>query len=211
LISHPAFESQAAKRVFAVRCGLLIALALHFGAITLVSLRELTWLVANDLTMAPARWSSPAQGLEDFSVAALAENLDSGNSCHQAIATYLNLAGIQGAYGYFAPNVSDSYRLVFEFKFPDGHVEQGVPHVRSKESAVRLAGMLDEISRTRIDVLREALVKLLAEEESQNYPDAIALRATFRSTAVAPVGRLDADTPEQILHTYEFALTQKNP
>jgi len=211
LISDSAFESKAAKRVFAVRCALLIALVLHFGAITLVSVRELTWLVANGLTMTPTSWSNPAQDVEDFAVAALAENLEPGNSCHQAIATYLNLAGIQGAYGYFAPNVSDSYRLVFEFQFPDGHVEQDVPHVRSEESAVRLAGVLDEIARTRIDVLREALVKLLGQEASNHHPDAIALRATFRSTTVGPVGQLDARTSEQILQTYDFTLTQKNP
>ena len=190
---------------------MLIALVFHFSAIALVSIRELTWLAANGLTIVPISWRSSAQNVEDFSVAALAENLEPGNNCHQTIATYLNLAGIQGAYGFFAPNVSDSYRLVFEFQFPDGHVEQDLPHVSSEESAVRLAGVLDEIARTRIGVLREALVKLLAEEAWNNYPDAIALRATFRSTTVGPAEKPDARAPEQIIHTYEFALTRKKP
>jgi hypothetical protein len=211
LISDTAPGSKTTPRLLVVRYALLTALAIHFSAIALVSIRELSWLVANGLTIVPTSWRSPAQNIEDFSVAALAESLEPGNNCHQTIATYLNLAGIQGAYGFFAPNVSDSYRLVFEFQFPDGHVEQDLPHVSSEESAVRLAGVLDEIARTRIGVLREALVKLLAEEAWNNYPDAIALRATFRSTSVGPAGQPNADTSEQIIHTYEFALTQKKP
>lgn len=211
MIRATALGLKAATRLFVVRYALLIALALHFSAIALVSVRELSWLVANGLTIVPTTWRNPARNIEDFSIAALVENLEPGNNCHQTIATYLNLAGIQGAYGFFAPNVSDSNRLVFEFQFPDGHVEQDLPHVSSEESAVRLAGVLDEIARTRIGVLREALVQLLAEEAWNNYPDAIALRATFRSTTVAPVGEPDADTSEHILHTYEFALSQKKP
>jgi hypothetical protein len=211
LISDTASGSKTTPRLLFVRYALLTALAIHFSAISFVSMRELSWLVANGLTIVPTSWRSPAQNIEDFSVAALAENLEPGNNCHQTIATYLNLAGIQGAYGFFAPNVSDSYRLVFEFQFPDGHVEQDLPHVSSEESAVRLAGVLDEIARTRIGVLREALVKLLAEETWNNYPDAIALRATFRSTSVGPAGQSNADASEQIIHTYEFALTQKKP
>jgi hypothetical protein len=204
-------SAAAATRFFVLSYVLLVALALHFGAITLVSTRELSWLVAHGLTMAPASWRSPARALEDFSVAALAENLDPANTWHQTVATYLNLAGIQGAYGFFAPNVSDANRLVFEFQSPDGRVEQDLPRVSSEESAVRLAGLLDEIARTHIDVLREALVKLLAVKAWQNHPGAIALRATFRSTRVAPVGRPGTDSSEQILYTYEFALPQEAP
>ena len=211
MISDNPLGSNAARRLFALRCALLLALALHFSAIALVSARELSWLVRTGLTNVPATWRNPARKVEDFSISALAENLELGNCFHQTIATYLNLAGIQGAYGFFAPNVSDSYRLVFEFQFPDGHVEQDLPHVRSEESAVRLAGLLDEIARTRIDVLREALVKLLAEEASHNYPDAIALRATFRATTVAPVGEPAPHTSEQVLHTYVFPLTEREP
>jgi hypothetical protein len=201
----------AATRSFVLRYALLVALAFHFGAITLVSTRELSWLVAHGLTTAPASCRSAARALEGFSVAALAENLDPRNTWHQTVATYLNLAGIQGAYGFFAPNVSDAYRLVFEFQSPDGHVEQDLPHVSSEESAVRLAGLFDEIARTHIDVLREALVKLLAAEAWQNHPGAITLRATFRSTSVGPVGRPSTHSSEQILYTYEFALLQEKP
>jgi len=194
-----------------VRRALLIALGFHFGAIALVSLRELSWLVANDLTVVPKGWRNPARNLEDFSVAALAENFEPGNRYHQAFATYLNLAGIQGGYGFFAPNVSDTYRLVFEFQFPDGHVEQDLPHVSSEESAVRLSGVLDEIARTQIDILREALVKLLAQETWRHHPDATIVRVTFRSTKVAPAGPPRADSAEQILYSYELGRARKNP
>lgn len=189
---------------------LLISLGFHFGAIALVSLREFSWLVANGLTVVPTSWRSPARNLENFSVAALAENFEPRNSYHQVIATYLNLAGIQGGYGFFAPNVSDTYRLVFEFQFPDGHVEEDLPHVTSEENAVRLSGLLDEIGRTQIDVLREALVKLLAEETWQHHPDATTVQVTFRATKVGPAGSPRADGAEQILYSYELDLVRKD-
>ena len=211
MIADRVSSSGPTARIFALYWALLVALGFHFGAIALVSLRELSWLVANGLTVVPTSWRSPARNLKDFSVAALAENFEPGNSYHQAIAAYLNLAGIQGGYGFFAPNVSDTYRLVFEFQFPDGHVEQDLPHVSSEESAVRLAGVLDEIARTQIDALREALVKLLAEETWPYHPDATSLRVTFRSTKVAAAGQPRPATSEEILYTYELDLAQKDP
>jgi hypothetical protein len=188
---------------------LLVVLAFHLGAIALVSLRELTWLVANDLTIAPKSWRFPAQKIEEFSLAALGENLDPSNCYHQAVASWLSYSGIQGGYGFFAPNISDSYRLVFEFRFPDGHIEPDLPHVSSEESAVRLAGLLDEIARTRIDPLREALIKLLAEDSWRDHPAAVALRATFSSMDVPAPEAFDTDESSHILYVYEFTVAPK--
>jgi hypothetical protein len=200
-------ESAAVSRF--AQYALLFVLSLHLGGITLVSLREVSWLIANGLTILPVRWQTPAQKLEDLSIAALAENIEPGNAYHQAVATYLNLAGIQGGYGFFAPNVSDSYRLVFEFQFPDGHVERDFPHVGSEETAVRLAGLLDEIARTQIDLLREAVIKLLAEEAWSSHPGAIGARVIFSSATVAPAGQTPDQSSEEILYTYELELSSR--
>jgi hypothetical protein len=189
------------------RCALVGALILHLSLIGAVSLRELAWLVANDLTIAPPRWREPSQKLEDLTIGAMGEELPPKNFYHAAVATYLSFAGIQGGYGFFAPNVSDPYRLSFEFQFADGRVEHALPKVSSEEGALRLAGLLDEIGRTQIDVLRQALVKLLTIEAWSEHQDAITVRAVFSSTKVSPPPDLGEQPAEHILYTYQFTRT----
>jgi hypothetical protein len=167
-------------------------------------LRELSWIVANNLTVAPGGWHARAQEMLDFSLTALGENVTADESYHRIVATYLNLGGIDGGYGFFAPNVSDSSRLRFEFHFPDGHIEHDLPHVGSEETAVRLAGLLDEIARTRIDPLREALVKLLVEDSWNDHPGASSVRAQFSSIRAIDVPHPVAVEPGRILYTYDF-------
>jgi hypothetical protein len=180
------------------------ALALHLSLVAAVSLRELAWLIANHLTILPARWREPAQKLQDLTIAALGEELPPKNFYHAAVAGYLSFAGIQGGYGFFAPNVSDPYRLNFEFQFGDGHVERALPRVSSEEGALRLAGLLDEIGRTQVDVLRKALVKLLTVEAWSERPDARSVHAMFSSMKVSPPPDLGEQPAEQLLFTYEF-------
>ena len=65
------------------------------------------------------------------------------NPVRQALATYLHIAGIETGYGYFAPNVPGSYKLVFELHYPDGRVEYELPSVSSAAAGVacsRFAG-----------------------------------------------------------------------
>lgn len=185
---------------------LAAALVFHLGLIAAVSLRELSWLVANDLTVLSSRWHIRAQTIHRFTLNALGEELPPANVFHSAVAAYLNLAGIQGGYGFFAPNISDSYRLSFEFQFPDGHIENDLPRVASEEAALRLASFLDEIERTPVDALREALIKLLAIETWSEHGDAISVRAVFSS--VTPVSDTEPtkESARNVLFTYEFTL-----
>ena len=180
------------------------ALGLHLLAIIIVSLRELSWLIANGLTVAPASWCEPSRRAGDLALDILGENQSATNPYHHIISTYLNLAAIEGGYGFFAPNISDSYQLTFEFKFADGHKEYDRPLAFSEESALRVIGLLDEIASTRLDPLREALVKLLAQEATHYHPGAIALSAKFSSISLSSDVQVIA--PPKILYTYDFTL-----
>ncbi len=83
----------------------------------------------------------------------------------------LQLAGIEAGYGYFAPNVPGSYRLVFELHYPNGRVGYELPSVSSAAAGLRIAGLLDNIGRTPYDALREILVKMLAQSVWREHPD----------------------------------------
>src|SRR5437773_1433705 len=157
----------------------LACFILHFSLILTVSCRETLWLIAHGLTIASHTVNSYAEKAEAFIAAASGQNLAASNTFRRAFFTYLHIAGIERGYGYFAPNVPASYKLVFELHYPDGRVEYRLPRVHSGAAGLRLAGLLDEIARTPYDRLRKYLIKNLARSVWSEHPDAITIRAVF--------------------------------
>jgi hypothetical protein len=95
------------------------------------------------------------------------------------ITFYLYGAGIEGGYGFFAPNVPNSSKIVFELHYTDGHVEYEVPHVSDPAVGLRLISVLDYIGQTDYEPLRQVMVKMLAYSVWQQHPDAITIRAVY--------------------------------
>ncbi len=101
----------------------------------------------------------------------------------QALNAYLHLAGIQSGYGFFAPNIPDSYKLVFAFSYPDGHEDFFSAQADRVETNVRLARLTDYIGRTRSEIVREDLIKLLAYASWRQHCDATGVRALLLTLA----------------------------
>ena len=143
--------------------------------------------------------------------AALGQHLAASNPTRQALATYLHIAGIEKGYGYFAPNVPASYKVVFELHYRDGSVEYQLPHVHSAAAGLRLACLLDEIARTRHDTLREYLVKMLAHSIWRDHPDVTAIRAVFGSISLPSIDEFEHGKREsyEFLYAYDFSRTDK--
>ncbi|HTG28779.1 MAG TPA: hypothetical protein VK818_11210 [Methylomirabilota bacterium] len=134
--------------------------------------------------------------------------MTASNPVRQALATYLHLAGIETGYGYFAPNVPGSYRLVFELHYPDGRVEYELPSVSSAAAGLRIAGLLDTIGRTPYDALREHLVKMLARSIWREHPDVKTIRAVFGSIILPGVNDFEQGKRQsyEFLYAYDFSL-----
>ena len=143
---------------------------------------------------------------------ALGQHLASSNPIRQALATYLHLAGIETGYGYFAPNVPGSYRLVFELHYPDGRVEYELPSVSGAAAGLRIAGLLDTIGHTRHDVLREYLVKTLARAIWREHPEVKTVRAVLGSIRLPTVSEFEHGQrgSYEFMYAYDFAL-QNDP
>ena len=184
---------------------------LHFLLITTVSCRDTLWLVGRGLTIFPSSFNSFSQKADTVVEAALGRHLGASNPVRQALATYLHIAGIETGYGYFAPNVPASYKLVFELHYRDKPVEYQLPHVHSAAAGLRLAGLLDEIARTRNDTLREYLVKTLARSIWRDHPDAIAIRAIVGLINLPSVNEFEHGKGEsyEFLYAYDFSRTDK--
>src|SRR5205085_8525662 len=76
---------------------------------------------------------------------AFAQNLGAHNSLRQVIDLYTHSAGIETGYGFFAPNVPDNYKLVFELSYNDGSTETVLPTVANDATGIRLVDLLDRI------------------------------------------------------------------
>ena len=183
---------------------------LHSLLIITISAREIFWLIAHRLTILPTSFSSTSRKLESIASATLAQDLASSNPVRRAFLTYLHVAGIERGYGYFAPNVPGSYKLVFELHYPDGTVEYELPEVRSTAAELRLASLLDEIGRTRNDALREYLVKTLAGPVWREHSQAKTIRAIFGLRNFPDIHEFQRGAREsyEFLYAYDFSLVR---
>jgi hypothetical protein len=186
--------------------------SLHFLLIITFSCRETLWLIARGLTIFPSSFKSFSQKVETAVDAILGQQLAASNPVRQPLATYLHIAGIETGYGYFAPNVPGSYKLVFELHYPDGRVEYELPRVNSAAAGFRVAGLLDEIGRTRYDALREHLVKRLAQSIWREHPEVETIRAVFGSITLPSISGFERGKRESydFLYGYDFSLREES-
>ncbi len=188
-------------------------LFLHFLLIISVSCRETLRLIAQGPTILPSSFKSYSKKAETTVSIALGQHLSASNPVRQTLATYLHISGIEASYGYFAPNVPGSYKLVFELHYRHGRVEYELPSVSSAAAAFRIAGLLDNIGRTRSDALREVLVKMMAQSIWREHPDVETVRAIFGSIGLPSVKDFEHGKREsyEFLYAYDFSLQNEPP
>ncbi len=164
--------------------------------------------MAEGPTVLPVLFKNFSKKAETALSTRIGQKLPASNPVREALNTYVQLAGIEIGYGYFAPNVPGGYRLVFELHYPDGGVEYELPSVSSAAAGLRIAGLLDSIGRTPYDALREILVKTLAQAIWREHPDLESVRAILESIRL-PTAREFTEGKRQsyeFLYAYDFNL-----
>jgi hypothetical protein len=180
----------------------------HLLLIISFSCRDTLRVVAEGRTILPISSRNFAQKTEAVISVAIGQKLPPSNLAREALNTYVQLAGIETGYGYFAPNVPGCYKLVFELHYPDGRVEYELPSVRSTAAELRIAGLLDTIGRTPYDALREILVKTLAQAIWLEHPELQSVRAILGSVTLPSVREFEQGKREsyEFLYAYDFSL-----
>jgi hypothetical protein len=183
-------------------------LALHLLLIVSFSCRETLRVVAEGPTILPIWLKNFSQKEQTVFSIELGQKLPASGPVREALNTYVNVAGIETGYGYFAPNVPGGYRLVFELHYPDGRVEYELPSVRRAAAGLRVAGLLDNIGRMRYDALRETLVKTLAQSVWRQHADIQSVRAILGSIRLPSVREFKEGKREsyEFLYAYDFSL-----
>jgi hypothetical protein len=184
---------------------------LHFLLILTISCQETLWLTARGLTIFGSSFHRWSERGETVAAGALGRQLASSNPCREALATYLGIAGIDAGYGYFAPNVSASYKLVFELHYPDARVEYKLPRVNSAAAGLRIGSFLDQIGRTHSDALREHMVKALAGSTWREHPEVKTIHAVLGRIVQPTVADFERGKEEsyEFLYAYDFSLSSE--
>lgn len=180
-----------------------------------VCLRDSFSLFATSPTIFPAAANEFWDGGEQAAATFLGQNLDHSNWFRNGVLVFLHSTGIEAGYGFFAPNVPDNYKLVFELRYPDGHTEYDIPHVSSAAAGVRFAGLLDQLAEVSYAPLRATMIKIVAYSVWQEHPKASGIRAYFgRARLPTPAEFEKGDKSSySLLFTYDFAFspTKSNP
>jgi hypothetical protein len=193
------------------KCIYLAGLALQLFLIITVSSRDTFWLMSKSRTIFPDSCKKFWQQAEQIASMALGQRLPRSNPVRQILTGYLDLSGIEVGYGFFAPNVANSYKLVFELRFPDGRVEYELPRVSNAASVLRVAGLLDTIGRTRSEAFRQTMVKMLADAVWREHAGATMIRAIFGSVVLPSAPEFEHGKREsyEFLYAYDFSVTDE--
>jgi len=152
---------------------------LHFFLIIAICSRQLWWLIANGLTIIPFSGAEvSAQPAKDISTTA-GLRITRARPAKDVLFAYLHSAGIEGAYGFFAPNVPENFKLAFEFRNADGSLEYDLPNVESRAAGLRLGSLLDNIGRSDSEQYRRILIRMLTSAAWKDHPGAISAHAVF--------------------------------
>jgi hypothetical protein len=189
-----------------------VAAILHISIIILISCRDVFRLVAVGETIVSGSSDQRRHELQPVSSNGLDQRFERANPYGQLLAAYIHLAGIEAGYSFFGPNIPDSYKLVFELHYPDGHIGSELPQVANATLIPRMAGLLDKIGRTQSEPFRRALIEMLAYAEWREHPDATMIRTVLGSITLPSPDEFRRGKREsyQFLYAYDFTV-MKSP
>ena len=184
--------------------------ALHFLLILLVSSRRAFSILAEGGTLLPSSWLVGLKRADVMTTTALGQNLETSNPFRQVVATYLHGAGIEIGYGFFAPKVAITRKLIFELRYPDGRVEYELPHVGETATGLRLNLLFENISRIEYEPLRQTIFKMMAFSVWREHPDANQIRSIFGFVVQPDIAdfRRGKEASYHVLYAYDFRFSQ---
>lgn len=115
------------------------------------------------------------------------------------------MAGVESPYTFFAPNVPESLKVVFEIQFLDKRVIYDVPHVESHTEGLRLSALVDQAA-AQPGLWREVVLQMLAASCAETHPDANRIRVVVLASKFPPPGAYltGAEPSYRYVCSYDF-------
>ena len=178
----------------------------HFFLVTVVCSRDTCALLAEGYTFSPSWLEKYWRKAEAVTSGLLGEQLPPLNPLRQGLAVYIHGAGIQSGYGFFAPNVPNNYKVVFELHHSDGQIEYALPRIGSEAAGLRLGTLLENIAPDHDGALRVDVLKMLAYDTWREHQDVTSIRAVFGMVNLPTAAEfaLGQEESYQFLYAYEF-------
>ena len=181
---------------------------MHFSFILAVSCHDVLLDLARGLSWLPSSLDKYWQKGERATAQVIGGSPFSTHSrlSQEVVTLYLWGSGIKAGYGYFAPNVPNSTKVVFELHYADGHVDYDLPHVSDAAAGLRLVSVFDYIGQTDYEPLRQLIVKMLAYSIWQQHPDATTVRAVYGLVSEPTLAEAKRGEKESYhsLYAYDF-------
>ena len=185
---------------------------IHLTLVLFVCLRDTCGIFAEAPTIFPPTLTNFWDRTAAFFSAALAEDLSVRNPVRNGVAVYLNGAGAEAGYGFFAPNVPTNYKLVFELRYPDDRRDYELPRIADAATAFRLESLLDRIADFDYEPMRQVMFQMLTYPVWQQHPDAVSVRAILGFVVWPPPDQYLKGERESFepLYAYDFDLPKPN-
>ncbi len=176
----------------------------------MICCREAFWVIAHTSTIVPNYLVRLVDEAEPVVAAAVGQRMNYSNPIRRGLFTYFHFAGIDHGYGYFAPNIPGSYKLVFELRYAGGRTEYELPCLKSYQGDLTLSTLLDTVGRSESERLRAYLIRGLVRSIWQKHPDANSIRAILGVSTLPTMEqfRNGQRASYQFLHAYDFNRSQ---
>jgi hypothetical protein len=183
----------------------------HLLLVLTVSGRATFFILSKGHTIFPSNLDGSWREAESVTTAVLGQDLPKSNPLRQGLSAYLNAAGIEAGYGFFAPHVPGTHKLVFELHYHDGRIEYETPRVKTGSAGLHLVSLLDFIGQVEDDVVREGMIKFLVYAAWREHRDVSMIRAIFGTVDFPGANEFERGRREsyQVLYAYDVILEPK--
>jgi hypothetical protein len=189
----------------------LAGVIFHLLLVLTVSCRDTFVVLSKGNTIFPSNLDSSWREAESAATAFIGQDLPKANPLRQGLSAYLNAAGIDAGYGFFAPHVPSEYKLVFELHYQDGRIEYETPSVNTSSARLHLVSLLDFIGQVEDGVVREGLIKFLVYAAWREHRDVSMIRAVFGTVDFPTAREFERGKREsyQVLYAYDVTFEPK--
>jgi hypothetical protein len=174
---------------------------------TLTAGRDILKVIAAGDTILPAWCERQAAAVLPRGIRPAGLPKSAGTAIAAFVNGYLGASGIQGGYGFFAPNVPPAHQINLEIELANGRVRQSSVAAHSEGGAVRVATLIEFISRVEDERVRVGLIKYLVYAAMRGYDDPVGAQVNLTELNIPSPAKYAAGERLSIRSVHQYAFT----